>query len=69
VSEPEVAEETGATKKKKAEKQKRVPFPERTPRVGELAPDFELASLGGGSVKLSELTPRGPTVLTFGSYS
>lgn len=47
----------------------RVPFAEQDPKVGDPAPDFELASLAGGTVKLSDITARGPTVLTFGSYS
>jgi peroxiredoxin len=36
---------------------------ETTPAVGETAPDFELDSLDGGKVRLSELGPRGPVVL------
>jgi peroxiredoxin len=34
-----------------------------TPRVGDMAPDFELNSLHGEKVKLSELSQRGPVVL------
>jgi peroxiredoxin len=34
-----------------------------TPRVGEMAPDFELDSLDGAKVKLSELSQQGPVVL------
>lgn len=33
------------------------------PEVGTAAPDFELESLRGGAVKLSELTAKGPVVL------
>ena len=33
------------------------------PQVGEAAKEFELASLGGGKVKLSEATAKGPVVL------
>ncbi len=35
---------------------------------GELAPDFELPQIGGGSLQLSDLRGR-PTILHFGSYS
>lgn len=35
---------------------------------GEVAPDFELLQVGGGSLRLSDLRGR-PTVLHFGSYS
>lgn len=35
---------------------------------GEVAPDFELPQVGGGSLRLSDLRGR-PTVLHFGSYS
>jgi len=35
---------------------------------GELAPDFELPQVGGGSLRLSEFRGR-PVVLHFGSYS
>ncbi len=35
---------------------------------GELAPDFELPQVGGGSVRLSDLRGK-PTILHFGSYS
>ena len=34
-----------------------------TPRVGDTAADFELNALGGGKVKLSQLTRRGTVVL------
>jgi peroxiredoxin len=34
-----------------------------TPRVGDTAPDFELGSLNGEKVKLSELAQQGPVVL------
>lgn len=33
------------------------------PKVGDEAKDFELDALGGGKVKLSELTAKGPVVL------
>ncbi len=33
------------------------------PRIGERAPDFALAALGGGEVRLADLTRRGPVVL------
>ncbi len=35
---------------------------------GELAPDFKLPQIGGGSLRLSDLRGR-PTILHFGSYS
>jgi peroxiredoxin len=35
----------------------------QTPRVGDVAPDFELADLQGEQVKLSALSERGPVVL------
>ncbi len=35
---------------------------------GELAPDFELLQVGGGSIRLSDLRGQ-PTILHFGSYS
>ncbi|MEJ7849401.1 MAG: hypothetical protein WKF92_15070 [Pyrinomonadaceae bacterium] len=36
--------------------------------AGEIAPDFELAKVGGGTLRLSEL--RGsPVLMHFGSYS
>ncbi len=35
---------------------------------GEIAPDFELPRVGGGTLRLSELRGK-PTVLHFGSYS
>ena len=38
--------------------------------VGDVAPDFELQSLGGaGSVRLSTLLESQPVVLIFGSYT
>lgn len=36
--------------------------------AGEMAPDFELPQVGGGSIRLSDLRRR-PTLLHFGSYS
>ncbi len=35
---------------------------------GEIAPDFELSQVGGGTLRLSELRGR-PIILHFGSYS
>lgn len=35
---------------------------------GEMAPDFELSQVGGGTLRLSELRGR-PVLLHFGSYS
>ena len=38
--------------------------------VGDVAPDFELQSLGGGgTVRLSSLVESQPVVLIFGSYT
>ena len=37
-------------------------------KPGEMAPDFELPQVGGGTLRLSELRGR-PTILHFGSYS
>jgi hypothetical protein len=37
-------------------------------KPGEMAPDFELPEVGGGTLRLSELRGR-PTILHFGSYS
>ncbi len=36
--------------------------------AGELAPDFELSKVGGGSLRLSDLRGK-PVLLHFGSYS
>lgn len=36
--------------------------------AGEIAPDFQLPRIGGGSVRLSELRGK-PVLLHFGSYS
>ena len=38
---------------------------QRTPRVGERAPDFTLAGPGGTTVNLGDLLKRGPIVLYF----
>ena len=35
---------------------------------GEIAPDFELPKVGGGTVRLSDLRGK-PVILHFGSYS
>jgi len=42
-------------------------FKKRTPllEAGSAAPDFELALLGGGSARLSDLTAKGPVLLAF----
>jgi hypothetical protein len=37
-------------------------------KPGEMAPDFELPQVGGGSLRLSDLRGK-PTILHFGSYS
>lgn len=50
-------------------KSKRLPFSQRTPRVGDMAPDFELPRLDGDPVKLSAIRDARPTVLVFGSYT
>ncbi len=42
---------------------------EGTLRVGDLAPDLELASAEGGTQKLSDLFKQKPLVLIFGSYT
>ena len=42
---------------------------EGTLRVGDLAPDLELASADGGTQKLSDLFKQKPLVLIFGSYT
>jgi peroxiredoxin len=39
------------------------PVPERGPKVGGEAKDFELTAIGGEKVKLSKLTDAGPVVL------
>jgi hypothetical protein len=44
-------------------------FASIAPRVGELAPAFELRDLDGATVRLSDATARGPVVLVFGSFS
>jgi peroxiredoxin len=36
-----------------------------TPKIGEVAPDFELPDSTGALRELSELTARGPLVLLF----
>jgi hypothetical protein len=37
-------------------------------KPGEMAPDFELPEVGGGTLRLCELSGK-PTILHFGSYS
>lgn len=44
-------------------------FATMTPKVGELAPDFDLIAADGGHVKLSDAVARGPVVLVWGSFS
>ena len=40
------------------------------PRVGDVAPDFELTTLDGtGTIRLSEFEPTRPVVLIFGSWT
>jgi len=41
---------------------------ERGLKPGEMAPDFELPRVGGGSLRLSELRGK-PVILHFGSFS
>ncbi len=41
---------------------------ERGIKPGEMAPDFELPRVGGGSLRLSELRGK-PVILHFGSFS
>jgi len=41
---------------------------ERGIQPGEMAPDFELPRVGGGSLRLSELRGK-PVILHFGSFS
>ena len=48
---------------------KRLPFAERTPRVGERAPTLKLPQLDGQPVELAAAYAQGPTVLVFGSYT
>jgi hypothetical protein len=43
-------------------------FP-RLLEVGSKAPDFEATLLDGGSVRLSDYTRRGPTVIEFGAIT
>ena len=43
-------------------------FP-RVLEVGPKAPDFEATLLDGGSVRLSDYTRRGPTVIEFGALT
>jgi hypothetical protein len=50
--------------------QERRPFEERAPQVGDHAPDFALAPLGGGElVRLSSFRGVKPVALIFGSYT
>ncbi len=41
---------------------------ERGIKPGEMAPDFEMPRVGGGSLRLSELRGK-PVILHFGSFS
>jgi hypothetical protein len=44
-------------------------FEQAAPRVGQAAPAIALSTADGRTVRLSELTARGPVVLAFGSFS
>ena len=44
-------------------------FATATPKVGELAPAFELADANGTRVKLADAVARGPVVLVWGSFT
>ena len=44
-------------------------FAATTPRVGEAAPDFELAAIDGRRVRLKDELRRGPVVVIFGSFT
>lgn len=39
------------------------------PRVGDVAPDFQLTTLEGTSVALKDAVAKGPVVLVFGSFT
>ncbi len=44
-------------------------FEERSPKAGEMAPDFTLKTLEGDEFLLSEAYARGPVVIEFGSFT
>ncbi|MFC1530011.1 hypothetical protein ACFL41_01200 [Gemmatimonadota bacterium] len=44
-------------------------FPEREPKVGEMAPDFTLKTLENETFTLSEAFAQGPVVIEFGSFT
>ncbi len=45
-------------------------FDARAPKVGEIAPDFELSDINGENpVRLSEFWGKKPVALVFGSYT
>jgi hypothetical protein len=44
-------------------------FATTTPRVGEVAPAFDLTDTTGVQLKLSDATARGPVVIVFGSFT
>lgn len=44
-------------------------FPNRTPKIGEMAPDFSLMTLDNETFTLSEAYANGPVVIEFGSYT
>jgi hypothetical protein len=44
-------------------------FDADAPRVGDVAPAFELQDLDGKRVSLASAVARGPVVLVFGSFS
>ncbi|MFC1500722.1 hypothetical protein ACFL6T_06890 [Candidatus Zixiibacteriota bacterium] len=44
-------------------------FPNRTPKVGEMAPDFTLRTVENETFTLSEAFAKGPVVIEFGSYT
>jgi len=44
-------------------------FPERQPKVGEMAPDFILKTVDGEPFTLSEAFAKQPVVIEFGSYT
>ncbi len=44
-------------------------FPEREPKVGEIAPDFTLKTLNDETFTLSEAYEQGPVVIEFGSFT
>ena len=54
-------------KKEKAWQKK---YDANAPKVGDQAPDFELADTGGGTrVRLSDFKGRKPVALVFGSFT